>query len=107
MDLIPVELITRWMTKMPNARQTRSYIGNIFYLERNLKFGPPFQLWLLFWRYIPETTQSIRTCSPMAFNVQYLFQTLALTSAVLVYIRDEDFRIMFHFDPVHIVRRTA
>ena len=44
MDLIPVELITRWMTKMPNARQTRSYIGNIFYLERNLKFGPPFQL---------------------------------------------------------------
>ena len=44
MDLIPVELITRWMTKMPNARQTRSYIGNIFHLERNLKFGPPFQL---------------------------------------------------------------
>ena len=47
------------------------------------------------------------TFSPIAFNVRYLFQILALTSVVLVYIRDEDVRIMFHYQPVHIVRRTA
>ena len=92
---------------MPNAPQTRSYSGGIFYLERNLKFGPPFQRQLLLWCCSPETTQSMRIFSQIPFNVQHLFQTLALTLAVLVYIRDEDVRIMFHFQPVHIVRRTA
>ena len=92
---------------MPNAPQTRSYSGNIFYLERNLSFGPPFQLYSLSWRYSRETTQSVRIFSPIAFNVQYLCQTLALTSAALVYIRDEGFRIMFHFQLIHIARHTA
>ena len=45
--------------------------------------------------------------SPIAFSVRYLFQILALISVVLVYIRDEDVRIMFHFQPTHIVRRIA
>ena len=45
--------------------------------------------------------------SQKAFNVQNRFQILALTSAVLVYIRDEDVRIMFHFELLHIVRRIA